>query len=237
MNKSSTILNRVLAASPEARKKLGTRLFLTLRWRLTPYDEMARELPKWGRILDLGCGHGLLAMELALSERAREVIGVDHDPARIAVATQAAGGIPNLRFDEGSVLAPPAGPFAGIALIDTLHYFEPRAQEAILQGIFQSLAPGGLLVAREVDPQAGLISKWNRFYEKMATSSGFTRTARQSAGTEGKPLHFRNPDQWKSLLEQLGFEVRVRKCSHPLFADMLYVATKPDRKPRPVPPA
>ncbi len=237
MKRSSSILKRVLAASPEARKSLGTRLFLNLRWHFTPYDEMARELPRWGRLLDLGCGYGLLAMELALSERAREVIGVDHDTARISVAAQASQGISNLRFEEGSVLAPPSGPFAGIAIIDTLHYFEPRVQEGILQGVFQALAPGGTLIAREVNPDAGLVSKWNRLYERIATSSGFTRTSRQTAGAEGKPLHFRNPEQWTGLLERLGFTVRVRKCSHPLFADMLYVATKPDNMPRAVPRA
>ncbi len=46
---------------------LGTKLFLHLRWWLTPYERMAVYVPKTGKVLDIGCGHGLLAMEMALS--------------------------------------------------------------------------------------------------------------------------------------------------------------------------
>lgn len=46
---------------------LGTKLFLHLRWWLTPYERMAAYVPKTGKVLDVGCGHGLLAMEMALS--------------------------------------------------------------------------------------------------------------------------------------------------------------------------
>ena len=57
---------------------LSARMFLNLRWRWTPYEEIARRIPAKGVILDLGLGHGLLA----LSEPARIVRGFDHDEKR-----------------------------------------------------------------------------------------------------------------------------------------------------------
>ena len=65
---------------------LGTKLFLHLRWWLTPYERMAAYVPKSGKVLDVGCGHGLLAMEMALSAPNRTVLATDHDVARIALA-------------------------------------------------------------------------------------------------------------------------------------------------------
>lgn len=51
---------------------LGTKIFLHLRWWLTPYARMAAYVPKTAKVLDVGCGHGLLAMELAPDGRAEK---------------------------------------------------------------------------------------------------------------------------------------------------------------------
>jgi chemotaxis methyl-accepting protein methylase len=198
---------------------LGTRLFLGLRWRLTPYPVMASKVPLSGRVLDLGCGHGLLSMAMALQAPGRTVLGIDHDEARIELARRASREIPNLELRPGSLLTPPAGPFSGITAIDVMHYFEPEAQREILRRAHESLEPGGCLLVREVDPTSGLASRFNRFYEKLATGTGFTR-----AGKKG--LHFRSPDGWKTLLSEAGFEVTPERCSHFLFADILYVCRK-----------
>src|SRR5262249_47612295 len=62
---------------------LKTRAFLLARWALTPYSRMAEALPPSGDILDLGCGHGLLALSAALGSPHREILGIDHDDERI----------------------------------------------------------------------------------------------------------------------------------------------------------
>jgi 2-polyprenyl-6-hydroxyphenyl methylase/3-demethylubiquinone-9 3-methyltransferase len=199
---------------------LGTRLFLTLRWRLTPYLAMAKHLPREGKILDLGCGHGLLSLALAMENPMRQVHGIDHDEARVQAANAAASGIPNLSFQTGNVLNPPAGPYAGIAMIDVMHYFEPSLQEAIFQQAFDSLEPRGCYIVREVDPAGGGAASWfNRFYEKVATLTGFTRA-------EKPGLHFRTPSGWIQALESVGFQVTSERCSSKLFADILYVCRK-----------
>jgi SAM-dependent methyltransferase len=199
---------------------VGTRLFLTLRWKLTPYLAMARHLPRQGKILDLGCGHGLLALALALESSDRQVHGIDHDAARVEAANTASQGIPNLKFQEGNVLAPPPGRFAGIAMIDVMHYFEPALQEKIFHQALDALEPQGCLIVREVDPAGGGLASWfNRFYEKIATLTGFTRA-------EKPGLHFRTPAGWTQCLESVGFQVTSERCSSKLFADILYVCRK-----------
>ena len=152
---------------------LRTRIFLGARYRLTPYRLIAARLPASGRILDLGCGHGLLALTAALDGSARTVLGIDHDEARITIATAAAERLANARFAVGTFDALPPGPFDAIAMIDVLHYFAPAAQEAVIRSAYARLAPGGTLLVREVDPEGGAAARWNRWYERIATGIGF----------------------------------------------------------------
>ena len=107
---------------------LGTKIFLHLRWWLTPYARMAAYVPNTAKVLDVGCGHGLLAMELALSAPQRTVLATDHDVARIDLAKQAADsgkGIANLQFDVSSGSPVVLGTFGRITIINLLHYSTP----------------------------------------------------------------------------------------------------------------
>jgi 2-polyprenyl-6-hydroxyphenyl methylase/3-demethylubiquinone-9 3-methyltransferase len=210
---SSTVLSRYQDLS------VGTKAFLSIRWKLTPYEVMAEKMPREGTILDLGCGHGLFAFALALGSSSRQVLGIDHDTARVALGEKAASGLGNLRFEQGSVLAPPPGSYAGVSLIDVMHYFPPALQEQILIGINRCLVDGGTILIRDVNPNAGVISSLNRGYEAIATKIGFTRSNSESN-------HFRTPEEWTRALHRAGFEVTSEPCSHFLFADHLFVGRK-----------
>lgn len=212
------------------RAPLGTRAFIEARWRLTPYETMAEKLPPQGLVLDLGCGHGLFSLALALGSAGRQVIGLDHDEERVSLAEAAAEGVGNLRYSRGTLsdpaqtgagLAP--GSVAGISMIDVMHYFPRAEQERLFAQAYALLAPGGVLIVREVEPNAGASSGFNRLYEKIATSTGFTRSEKKAE------LHFRareGADGWEEALRKAGFEVASERCSHFLFADILYVCRK-----------
>lgn len=202
---------------------LGTKVFLQLRWLLTPYGRMAAYVPKVGKVLDVGCGHGLLAMEMALTAPERHVLATDHDVQRIALARQAGAGIGNLQFEVSSGSPVTTGSFDAILMIDFLHYFSPGAQDDMIAQAFANLSPGGWLLVREVNQQGGLISKLNQLYEKMATMTGFT----QSNTIQAKEnLSFKSQSGWQAKFAEHGFKVRSEPCSSPIFADILYICEK-----------
>lgn len=55
-----------------------------------------------GTVVDLGCGTGIDAINLAASLGSDvSVVGIDHDPALLATAAEAASEAPNVRFEQG----------------------------------------------------------------------------------------------------------------------------------------
>jgi len=200
---------------------LSTRFFLKARWKLTPYSQMVSRLPLQGRILDLGCGHGLFALAAALHGPERTVLGIDHDPNRIALGVCAAQDIPNIQLETGSLLQAYKKPesYSAVAMIDVMHYFNPEIQEKLIRQAYTLLPSGGTLLVREVDPQGGIPSVWNRLYEKVATTVGFTRI-------EKSTHHFRTRHDWEALLQKNGFKVQAERCSSFLFADILYICER-----------
>lgn len=201
--------------------RFGTRAFLTARWYLTPYSRMISQLPRNGLILDLGCGHGLFSIAAALSSPTRTLIGIDHDTHRVHLASHAARNLPNVQIRQGSMTQFPAEkqPYSGIAMIDVMHYFSPDIQLDLARKAHQLLDKGGVLLVREVNPEGGLPSLWNRLYERIATGIGFTQA-------EKKGLHFRTQAGWEALMKEAGFKVKSEKCSGFLFADILYTCER-----------
>jgi 2-polyprenyl-3-methyl-5-hydroxy-6-metoxy-1,4-benzoquinol methylase len=98
------------------------------------------------RVLDAGCGSGLLAARAAEAGAAR-VVGVDANPAAIEFA-RATFPHPALDFRSGLVdeleLAP--GSFDRIAFLEVIEHLSRAQGEAILALFHRLLAPGGRLV-------------------------------------------------------------------------------------------
>lgn len=98
------------------------------------------------RALDVGCGEGMLARELAA--RVPQVVGIDEDAASIALARQQD---PEGRAEYvlGDFLGHPfpAGSFGLVSCVAALHHMDPAAALARMSDL---LAPGGTLVVSGV---------------------------------------------------------------------------------------
>jgi trans-aconitate methyltransferase len=96
--------------------------------------------PKAGeRILDLGCGDGFLTQRIA--ESGATLIGVDSSPQMIAAAKER--GV-DARLASGEAL-PFDQEFDAVFSNAALHWM--RDQNAVLEGVYRALKPGGRFVA------------------------------------------------------------------------------------------
>ena len=96
------------------------------------------------RILDIGCGPGMLARRLV--DAGATVTGIDPGAAALA---KARASVPEARFEAatGEALPFPDGSFDGAVMLNALHHV-PDPAAALLEAA-RVLAPGGLLVVVE----------------------------------------------------------------------------------------
>lgn len=191
-------------------------------------------IPDSRRLLDLGCGQGLMAAWL-LAAGARhaggdwpdawpdpphvaEFAGIDLMPADIERARRALGNVAALRsnFTVGDVRTAPLGRADVAVILDVLHYMDYAAQDEVLRHVRDALAPSGMLLLRVGNAAAGWRFDFSQWVDR---ASLFLRGHRLDT------LYCRTLAEWESSLEALGFAVDAQPMSQgTLFANVLLVA-------------
>jgi 2-polyprenyl-3-methyl-5-hydroxy-6-metoxy-1,4-benzoquinol methylase len=174
-------------------------LYVRLRLLTAPLIETARYVPARGRILDLGCGHGIFAHILHLGSTEREVIGVDLMADRIAAAVKTMPADGRLRFSVGDARGFPPGPFDVIACIDLLHHMPLAAQEELLRMIADVLPVDGVLVIKDLEKRP----RWKYLYHY----------AQDWVSYRFRPLFFRSREDMTQLLDRLGFSTEIHSLA------------------------
>ena len=191
------------------------------------------------RILDLGCGQGLLAAVLLAARRQYEtgawpmdwpapptttqLHGIELQErsanwARIALAGEAFIQTCDLR----DAVLPEAD---AVFILDVLHHLEPDAQQCVLEKAAHALRADGTLFMRVADSTAGL-------------SFGFTRGADWFSALMRDPRvpphHHRTPADWTAMLHRFGLGVEAESMSAGTpFANVLLTARAGRRSGRP----
>jgi 2-polyprenyl-3-methyl-5-hydroxy-6-metoxy-1,4-benzoquinol methylase len=208
-----------------AREPARVRAHVAVRWRTCPFPSIAERVPKRGRVLDYGCGHGAFSLWLAIDSVERDIVGVDVAPDKIAAALAAArqGSSRGIRAPDFRRISPgeiPAGAWDAVVFVDVLYLIAPEEQERVLRAAARALAPDGILLVKEVAHRPRAKALWNRVQETMSV-----RLLRMTAG---RRLRFLSPERHAGWLESEGLAVeRVkldRGYAHPHH---LLVARRP----------
>jgi SAM-dependent methyltransferase len=188
------------------------------------------------RLLDLGCGQGLLATWLQAAHdcylgkgpgkwpaqwpappQLRDYTGIELNPkevqrARIGLADCDA----QVTLLEGNICELPYPAVDAVVIMDVLHYLDYPAQEEVLRRVHAALVPKGLLLTRIGDAAGGrgfLLSKWVDHVVMLFRGGHWQR------------LSCRTLAEWCTLLERLGFTVRSIPMSEGTpFTNVLLVA-------------
>ncbi|HEY9513645.1 MAG TPA: class I SAM-dependent methyltransferase [Rhodanobacter sp.] len=153
-------------------------------------------------LLDIGCGIGLLGQYLSAAGVRVAYTGVDHDVRKIGAAQVAArrAGLEHaqrLHCADAATLPPTHG---HVALLDVLHYLPAARQRALLKTATQHLAPGGLLVIRNVLCESNWRFHATRLEEFFLAVSGWI---------PGGVQHYPRAHELRVPLEDAGLEVHL----------------------------
>ncbi|MGX5819579.1 1-acyl-sn-glycerol-3-phosphate acyltransferase [Chitinophaga lutea] len=155
-------------------------------------------LPREGRIMDIGCGYGFMSYMLHFLSPDRQILGVDYDAEKIAVAQHCylRGG--QLRFEAADITTCELEHQDAFVLLDVLHYLQPAQQEQVLQRCIAKLNPGGVIIVRDGDADLAERHRGTRLTELFSTRLlGFNKTA-------GTPLSFFSSSALRTIVERNG---------------------------------
>ncbi len=169
-------------------------------------------IPDAGRLIDLGCGQGLLASWLlearALCESGEwpagwpsaprigniwglELMPRDVDRARAALGDRA-------QFMQGDIRTADFGKADVAIILDVLHYISYAAQEDVLRRIRAALPAGGTFITRIGDAGGGLPFRFSNWVDRLVF---FLRGHRLNR------IYCRTLGEWLAVLKRNGFEV------------------------------
>lgn len=193
------LVARAVAAYRQAPR--GVRFHVGVRARTCPFAELEARLPAAGRVLDVGCGHGLGSLVLALGSAARSVHGVDIDADKIPFAVEAAAraGVANVRFDAVDPAWRPDEPADAVVLVDVLYLLGRDAARSLLVDLCDVVAPGGAVFVKEID----VVPRWKYQFARTQELVA-TRVARI---TEGEQVDFLAPADVAEVLAGAGLAV------------------------------
>ncbi len=179
---------------------------VAVRWATAPLPDVVARLPVGGRVVDIGCGHGLVSVCAALGDPTRTVLGVDIDPAKIARAREATRGIPNLEFRIAESGAVPRGPWDAAVFVDVLYLLPEREQQRLVAEAVAQLAPGGVVLIKEMGTRPAWKVRWNTVQETLSV-----KVLRITAGSE---FDFVPPTTMAGWLEDGGLAVTAHRLDH-----------------------
>ncbi len=189
------------------------------------------------RILDLGCGQGLLAAWLLSARlrnderpqtwpagwseapRPRSIRGIELLPRDIERARRAWGH--KAEFELGDIVEAEFGSADAIVILDVLHYLGYEAQISVLERTYDSLAPGGLLLLRIGDATGGLRFTIGQCVDRTLMVTHYRRSPR---------LYCRSLHEWLDVLANVGFRCEAMPMSAGTpFANVLLIA-RPNKR-------
>ena len=204
-------------------QSLVIKMFVRLRHLLSPLEVLENLVPEEGRVLDLGCGHGLFTNYMALRAHSRKIVGIDPSWAKIEVARRTESMVPNVHYLLGDVTdVGKDKSFDAITIVDVLYLLPEAAQKEILRACYQLLKDAGVLILKTQDTKPRWRFVWTYIQEKVMVSINFTLGDRK--------LYFLPTPKTRQILEEAGFSAEYHRLPARIFyTHIAFVCRKGDR--------
>jgi 1-acyl-sn-glycerol-3-phosphate acyltransferase len=162
------------------------------------YKAFENYLPKQGKITDVGCGYGFLSLMLGFMGKDRQIIGIDYDEEKIAIASNCISKNHGTRFICGDVTSFDFENSDGFVINDVLHYLKPDQQIDLIERCVKKLNKNGVMIIRDADADKKQRHLGTRYTEFFSTNSGFNKT-------DETGLHFTSANLIRNTIKKFDF--------------------------------
>ena len=177
-------------------------------------------IPVQGQITDIGCGYGPLCYMLSLLSEDREILGIDYDEDKIALAQHGWLRNEHLQFRHGNALEYPLPESDVFILNDMLHYMSYEHQQTLLLKCADRLRSHGMIIIRDGNSANTSKHRLTRFTELLSTRIfNFNRTAGE--------LHFTTETQLREIAITSGMNVEIIP-NDKYTSNTIYIFRKPN---------
>lgn len=177
-------------------------------------------IPVQGQITDIGCGYGPLCYMLSLLSEDREILGIDYDEDKIALAQHGWLRNEHLQFRHGNALEYPLPESDVFILNDMLHYMSYEHQRTLLLKCADRLRSQGMIIIRDGNSANTSKHRLTRFTELLSTRIfNFNRTAGE--------LYFTTETQLREIAVTCGMNVEIIP-NDKYTSNTIYIFRKPN---------
>jgi len=196
-------INKKLSESIKLYKGEGFgEIFAKIRAWDAPYEIIDKLTPKNAKVVDLGCGDGLLANYLALSSTKRKIYGIDINKDRISRAQK---GIKNTKFETGDILKIKKIKPDVLVMAHVLHHLPTKNKQlALLKNISNQLKKNKQLIILEIDKKPALKYLFTYITDAIIVPVLFEKKLFDLN------FHYRSSSEWKKILTSLGFDIKTK---------------------------
>ena len=184
------------------------------------YRLFNRLIPVQGQITDIGCGFGPLCYMLSMLSEDRDILGIDYDEDKIALAQHGWLRNEHLQFRHGNALEYPLPESDVFILNDMLHYMSYEHQRTLLLKCADRLRSQGMIIIRDGNSANTSKHRLTRFTELLSTRIfNFNRTAGE--------LYFTTETQLREIAVTCGMNVEIIP-NDKYTSNTIYIFRKPN---------
>ncbi|MBN1416217.1 MAG: 1-acyl-sn-glycerol-3-phosphate acyltransferase [Bacteroidales bacterium] len=189
-----------------------TRIKLSLE---NNYAYLHDRIPRDAKIVDMGCGYGMISYMLSFTSDQRTLLGIDYDSDKIELANNCISKNDRIHFVAADVTTYDL-PHADVFLLsDVLHYIPEDKQEQLLIRCIDQLNPDGIILIRDADKDLQKRHRGTRYSEFFSTRFGFNKAI-------NKKLFFFSGKKITDMAKKYNLQVEIADNTR-LTSNLLYI--------------
>lgn len=140
-------------------------LYFEIRKRICPFDEVANQIPLKKKILDIGCGNGILYKYFLDNKDYISYTGIDKNLKKLQKLQQESSG--NAFFLDRKIedILEDIKNYDCILMIDVMHHVNKKYQKMVIENILINMNKGSTLIYKDISNKNFIKSLINRIHD------------------------------------------------------------------------